>query len=189
LRNLQAREFARQQAEAQQRLVQEQIQLAQAQRKALQLQQWAAQWQAQKSGTAESSSSLSAKPQRQIPLPTAEYNNRTEGKITLWQKIKEGEVLSDAEMKQLFHAIDLQKYGDKTETERQDAEWARLYAEHKLAENMVANAERTETGEILIQGTPVRAEDALYLATQDIRHFQNTDTHLKPTQLMSLKKN
>jgi hypothetical protein len=39
LRGLQAREFAKQQAEAQQKLVQEQIQLAQAQRKAIQLKQ------------------------------------------------------------------------------------------------------------------------------------------------------
>lgn len=44
-------------------------------------------------------------------------------------------------------------------------------------------AEQTEDGSVVIQNVPVRTEDALYFATKDTQHFQDTDLHLRPDQL------
>ncbi len=39
----------------------------------------------------------------------------------VWDKLQQGEVLTDQEMKQLFHMLDFQRYGSKTQTEKQRA--------------------------------------------------------------------
>ena len=103
----------------------------------------------------------------------------------VWQKLEQGEVLDDREMKHLFHALDLQNAQAATDAERLQADMLREFAMQTMAENTVQQAERTEQGEVLIQGAPVRAEDARYFAEQDIRHFEQTDTHLRPEQLMA----
>ncbi len=120
-------------------------------------------------------------------FPKAVYNNRCEGKQDLWSKVHQGNTLTDAEMKQLFHAIDLQKYSASIPAERLQTEAARLYAERRLAENMVAHAKQDEEGNLYLGGVPIRPEDALYFALEDVRHFQQTDRHLTPKQLTVIR--
>lgn len=118
----------------------------------------------------------------------AQIKSRSGEKTDLWKKLDRGEVFSDAEVKQLFHVLDLKKYGAKVEADKIEAEILRQYAENKLAENIVAHAERDDEGNVLLQGIPVRPGDAFYFAKQDIQHFQDTDLHLRPDQLMAANK-
>lgn len=115
-------------------------------------------------------------------LPKAEYQNRAEGKINLWQKLQNGQVLSDAEMKQLFHSLDLQQAQSKTAIEKINAALARVHAEKQLARNMAANVQRDADGNVRIQGVSGHSKNALAFAKQDIQHFQKTNTHLSPQQ-------
>ena len=105
----------------------------------------------------------------------------------MWPKLQAGQVLNDNEMKQLFLTLDIQHYQAQTEKEKLESELLSQYAEQKLAENLVNQASRDADGDILIGGVPVRAEDALYFAKQDIQHFRDTDTHVRPDQLEALR--
>lgn len=96
-----------------------------------------------------------------------------------------GQALSDADMKQLFHDLDLQYYQAKTEQDKQQVEFLRFYAEQEIANNIVANAERDTKGNVLLHGVPVRPTDALYFARLDVQHFEQTDRYLRPDQLFS----
>jgi hypothetical protein len=129
---------------------------------------------------------LSVLPARR--LPKAEYQNRDEDrKQDLWPKLQAGQALNDNEMKQLFLTLDIQHYQAQTEKEKLEAELLRHYAEQKLAENLVSQASRDADDNVLISGVPVRVSDALYFAKQDIQHFRETDTHLRPDQLEALR--
>ncbi|MBK8190447.1 MAG: hypothetical protein IPK79_08355 [Vampirovibrionales bacterium] len=95
--------------------------------------------------------------------------------------------MSDSEMKQLFHAIDLQKYDALTSTTHRKVDAARLYAEQKMAKNMVGYAEQDKDGNLYVKGVPIRAEDALYFSLEDIRYFQKTGRHLTLKQIIATK--
>lgn len=99
-----------------------------------------------------------------------------------WQQLKARNVLHDDDIRRLFQSI--QARGNSAAEKRQ-ANLLRLYAVQKLTENTVANANRLPNGEIIIQGVPVRPEDALYFAKQDIQHFLDAQTHLKPSELLA----
>lgn len=177
LRQAQIDAMARQQFEAQQAYYQAQTDLARAQQQALQLQQWA-------TNQSNQSSQQPIKIQTKILLK-AEYINRSHGKVDLWQKIQKGQVLSDSEMKQLFHILDLQQSQSQTALEKINATLSRLYAEEQLARNLVDSAQRDTNGNVIFQDTLLRLEDALYFAKQDIQHFQNTDMRLSPHQILA----
>ncbi|HEY9685405.1 MAG TPA: hypothetical protein V6C52_00370 [Coleofasciculaceae cyanobacterium] len=104
-------------------------------------------------------------------------------KTDVWDRLEQGEMLDDREMKHLFHTLDLRQAQAPSSAERIQAEMIREFAIQKMAVNTVNQAERTEQGEVLIQGFPVRFEDAPYFAEQDIRHFEQTDRHLSPNQI------
>lgn len=52
----------------------------------------------------------------------------------------------------------------------------------------MAQAERDKEGNVLLSGITVRPSDALYFARLDIQHFEQTDTHLSPSQLRALNR-
>lgn len=105
-------------------------------------------------------------------LPPATYTDHYHMQTDLWPKVQTGEMLSDAEMKQLFHSIDLHRYGAQSQAQHMQADAAQAYAEQKLAEAMIRNALRTPTGEVLFSRVPIASQDALKVALQDVRHFQ-----------------
>jgi|GEM_PF-5065664 len=108
---------------------------------------------------------------------------------SIWAKIEARLVPNDNEIKQIFHFIDLEQYSAKTLQAKQEASNLRQFVEKNLVRNIVDNAQRDIQGQVLIQGIPIRLEDAAYFAMQDIQHFQSTDTHLKHNQLVAMRDN
>ena len=102
-----------------------------------------------------------------------------------WQKLHRGDALGDDEMKQLFHDVDLERYGATTSAGRLKAEALQGYAEQRLAEGIVRRAPRSPKGDVLFGDVPVRPEDSLAQAWADIRHFRETDEHLSPAQVVA----
>ncbi|MGE3330027.1 MAG: colicin D domain-containing protein [Candidatus Melainabacteria bacterium] len=134
----------------------------------------------------------SASPRRntlsQFDLPPATYQSRHSEPVDLWQKLRQGHTLSDAETRQLFHTLDVARHAANTREETIQAAAARIHAEQQLARNVVAHAERDAEGNVVLGGVAVRRADALDAAHADIRHFLETGGHLSPEQVLAYRK-
>jgi hypothetical protein len=104
-----------------------------------------------------------------------------------WPRLHAGKHLTDRHLKQLWHDIDLVRYGVNDRMARMKAEALQQYAEQQLAQQMVRQAPKNDQGEVIIWGTPVRAQDALGHALQDVRYFREHDRHLGPGQVVASK--
>ncbi|MBK8190440.1 MAG: hypothetical protein IPK79_08320 [Vampirovibrionales bacterium] len=91
--------------------------------------------------------------------------------------------MSDIEMKQLFHAIDLERYGINDAAKRAAAAQAEDYALQKLKNNAFHDAERTSDGNVKYRGMTLTEMEARYAITLDMEHFHKTDTRLSTAQL------
>ncbi|MGE0200944.1 MAG: hypothetical protein AB7P76_08255 [Candidatus Melainabacteria bacterium] len=134
----------------------------------------------------------SASPRRntlsQFDLPPATYQSRHSEPVDLWQKLRQGHTLSDAETRQLFHTLEVARHAASTREETIQAAAARIHAEQQLARNVVAHAERDAEGNVVLGGVAVRRADALDAAHADIRHFLETGGHLSPEQVLATNK-
>jgi hypothetical protein len=107
--------------------------------------------------------------------------------MDLIRKLANGDDLSDQQTKQLFHQLDLEKYSAKTKSDKFNEIARRGYAIEKLVKNRVAQLAQTadEDGLINFQGAPISTEDLSYWVRQDIEHFERTDQHLSPSQVLA----
>lgn len=109
-------------------------------------------------------------------LPKADYKGKD-----LWQKLELGHALSDKEVKQLFHSLELATYEGASELA---SELAKAYAKEQVVRNAQNELAADDNGMTTLQGVPVRVEDAGYFLHQDLEHFIETGEHLSPDQLL-----
>jgi hypothetical protein len=101
------------------------------------------------------------------------------------KQIYAGEGLDDNDLKQLWHDVDLVRYGVNDRMARMKAEALQQYAEQQLAKQIVEQAPKSDQGEVILWGTPVREQDALGHALQDVRYFREHDRHMGPGQVVA----
>jgi hypothetical protein len=94
--------------------------------------------------------------------------------------------LTDADIKQFFHALDIEAYKAQNVTQKQNAERHRYEAYRQIANNILRYAKQDAQGQVYINTVAVPANLALDIAWRDVQHFDRTDTHLTPAQTQKI---
>ncbi len=119
-----------------------------------------------------------------IKLPKAVYRDKvTRQEIDLWKEVAQGNDLSDPQLDQLIHSIDIMQYSAQTPYELMDAEVIDNMARERVIENKLAQLEEVEPGYWEYNGMLLEAEEAVLAVELDVEHYWKKNTHLTPEQI------
>ena len=116
-------------------------------------------------------------PTRRLPveLPKAERKGEN-----LWKKVNDGEPLTDKDLKQLFHSVDLTQYQEGGNDPMVFA-FKKAVAIEAVVNNQLQHLETDEHGNPLVHGVPV--DNPREWLKRDLEHFYEHDTHLSPNAI------
>ncbi len=184
--------FAQQEFDRQQELHLQQMDTLRAQQQAAQLRQ---QVEEQRQGVEQRNmlkghlSYAETPPTAQEFFPASTYwNPSTQEAIDLNQKLVDGQVLTDAEIKQLILDLDRQHYSAETDVQKQTAEILEENTQNRIVESILVNAPVTEGRLVEVYGLELHPEEAELAVTLDVEHFWETETHLRPEEIQKALK-
>ena len=120
-----------------------------------------------------------AQPQHSRPLPVQLPKAKCKGE-NLWKKVHDGEPLTDKDLKQLFHSVDLTQY-QADESDPMVFAFKKAVAIEAVVNNQLQHLETDEHGNPLVHGVPV--DNPREWLKRDLEHFYEHDTHLSPRDI------